>query len=91
MIEKSIYEDYQIDFSDNYTNSNAYYFIFNNEQELFLDDEKQLVIELYNLDCEFILYIGKFKGKNTFIANINTSESILSSLWIVWIQQRLII
>ena len=75
MIEKSIYEDYQIDFSDDYTSSDAYYFIFNNDRELFLDDKKQLVTDLDNFACEFLLYIGKFKGKDAFIANVDTSES----------------
>ncbi len=75
MIEKSLYEDYQIGFSDTYTSDDAYYFIFNNERELYLTEDKTIPVELNNFNTDFVLYIGKFKGKDTFVANINENIS----------------
>lgn len=69
MIEKSIYEDYEIDFSDSYTSDDAYYFIFNNERELLLTEEKTLPTDINNADADFKLYIGKFKNKDVFVVN----------------------
>ena len=43
MIEKSLYENYQISFDDSVTpNSDDYLLIFNNERELYLDKNKKL-------------------------------------------------
>ena len=75
MIEKSLYDDYQIDFSDSYNSNDAYYFIFNEERELFLTDNKTLPDSLENFDIEFKLYIGIFKGKDVFIANTCSDNS----------------
>ena len=75
MIEKSIYEDYQIDFSDTYTSDDAYYLIFNNERELYLTSDKTLPTEITNDNFDFKLYIGKFKGKDTFVANVEDDNS----------------
>ena len=69
MIEKSIYEDYEIDFSDSYSSNDAYYFIFNNERELFLTENKKLPTDINLENLDFKLYIGKFKGKDAFVAN----------------------
>ena len=72
MIEKSIYENYQIDFSDNVLpDMDDYIFIFNNERELYLDSNKKLANTLDDFDVNFCLYIGKYNGKKTFIANAN--------------------
>ena len=71
MIEKSIYENYRIDFSDTYVSDDAYYFIFNQNRELYLDENRKLAKSLNGFDVEFRLYIGKYKGKDTFIANVN--------------------
>lgn len=73
MIEKSLYEDYQIDFSDSYDSADAYYFIFNQERELFLDNDK---IPTSNIDdFNFKLLIGKFKGKDVFVVDCEGDDS----------------
>ena len=73
MIEKSLYENYEIDFSENITpNDDDYLFIFNNERELFLDSNKQLPKSLDGFDVNFHLYIGQYNGKKAFAINVNT-------------------
>ena len=69
MIEKSIYEDYEIDFSDTYESDDAYYFIFNNERELLLTENKTLPTSLDTTDIDFKLYIGKYMKKDAFVVN----------------------
>ena len=64
MIEKSIYEDYQIDFSDTYTSDDAYYFIFNNERKMYLKSDNTIPTEMITDEVDFKLYIGKYKGKD---------------------------
>ena len=68
MIEKSIYEDYQINFSDSYTSNDAYYFVFNENRELYLDNE-ELINDISSFDVNFSLYIGKYKNKDCFVVN----------------------
>ncbi|WP_298500912.1 NAD(+) diphosphatase [uncultured Methanobrevibacter sp.] len=75
MIEKSIYENYDIDFSDSHSSDDAYYFIFNNERELYLNEDKTLPTVINNTDLDFKLYIGKFKGKDTFVVNVENRDS----------------
>ena len=75
MIEKSIYEDYQIDFSDTYTSDDAYYLIFNNERELYLTNDNTIPTEIITDNIDFKLYIGKYKGKDTFVVNADTTDS----------------
>ena len=75
MIEKSLYEDYQIDFSDSYESDDAYYFIFNNERELYLTEDKTLPSTPNNFNYDFKLFIGKFKGKDTFVLNVKDDET----------------
>lgn len=76
MIEKSLYEDYEIDFSDDITpTTDDVIFIFNNNREMYLSKNNQLPNSFNNLDIEFCLYIGKYKGKKAFVANANTTES----------------
>lgn len=72
MIEKSIYENYQIGFSDEITPAtDDYLFIFNEKRELFLDNSKQLPKRLDNIDINFCLFIGKYNSKNCFVINAN--------------------
>ena len=52
MIEKSLYEDYEIDFSDSYTSDDAYYFLFNENRELYLDN-KELIRDIDDFDVNF--------------------------------------
>ena len=68
MIEKSLYEDYQINFSDSYTSNDAYYFIFNEDRELYLDNN-ELIKDISSLNVNFSLYIGKYKNKDVFVVN----------------------
>ncbi|MGX8693405.1 MAG: NAD(+) diphosphatase [Methanobrevibacter sp.] len=78
MIEKSIYEDYEIDFSDTYESDDAYYFIFNDERELLLSENKTLPTSFENIDISFKLYIGKYMDKDTFIINTSSDGSFFS-------------
>ena len=56
MIEKSIYENYQIDFSDEITpTNNDYLFIFNENRELYLNSENKLA----DISTEFAVQILK--------------------------------
>lgn len=76
MIEKSLYENYQIDFSDEITpKTDDYLFIFNENRELFLTSDKQLPKNLEGFDIEFCLFIGKYKGKNSFVVNVYDETS----------------
>ena len=78
MIEKSIYKDYEIDFSDSYHSDDAYYFIFNNERELFLTENKTLPTSFKNINIDFKLYIGKYMQKDTFVVNTDSSNQFYS-------------
>lgn len=77
MIEKSIYENYQIDFSDDYTSDDAYYFIFNQNRDLYLVNN-DLPESFDGFDIEFKLYIGKFKNKDVFVINCSEEKSFFS-------------
>ena len=70
MIEKSVYEDYDINFSDTYTSDDAYYFIFNQNRELYLKNKK-LMNNIEDFDINFSLFIGKYKNKDCFVVNSN--------------------
>ena len=78
MIEKSIYEDYEIDFSDAYESDDAYYFIFNNERELLLTENKTLPCSLDIRDIDFKLYIGKYMEKDAFVVNVDCDRTFHS-------------
>ena len=78
MIEKSIYEDYKIDFSDSYSNDDAYYFIFNNERELYLTPDNELPLNINNVNADFKLYIGRYKNRDVFVVNADESTDFLS-------------
>ena len=56
MIEKSVYEDYEIDFSETYKSDDAYYFIFNENRELYLNNDKTLPTNLGNVNVNFKYY-----------------------------------
>ena len=79
MIEKSLYENYEINFSDSYTTDDeSYYFIYNNEKKLYLTESKELIHFKKDLDkfnINFILYIGKYKDKDAFVVNVKSNES----------------
>ena len=76
MIEKSLYENYQIDFNDNITpTADDYLFVFNENRELYLNENKKLPESLDDFKINFCLYIGNYKSKRTFAVNVETDES----------------
>nr|WP_294999849.1 NAD(+) diphosphatase [uncultured Methanobrevibacter sp.] len=76
MIEKSLYENYQIDFSDDIApQPDDYLFIFNNERELYLTEDMNLPKSLDEFKINFYLFIGKYHGKNSFVVNVDSDES----------------
>lgn len=70
MIEKSVYEDYEIDFSETYTSDDAYYFIFNQNRQLYLKNS-ELITDISDFDINFSFFIGKYKNKDCFVVNSN--------------------
>lgn len=81
MIEKSLYNNYTIDFSLEYrTVEEAYYFIFNSKRHVYLTEDKSIPLvtldTLENFDKNFILYIGTFKNKPCFVVNIDTDDEL---------------
>ncbi len=75
MIEKSLYEDYEMDFSDTYSSNDAYYFIFNTQRELFLADGVTLPETFDESEYDFRLYLGKYKQKDAFVINCDGNDS----------------
>ena len=75
MIEKSLYDSYQIDFDDKTApNSEDYIFVFNENRELYLDDKRQLPESLSDFNVEFCLLIGTYKNKRAFVCNVKTTD-----------------
>ena len=76
MIEKSLYENYQIEFSDVIAPDNDdYLFVFNEDRQLYLDLNKKLPKNLDDFDVNFCLYIGIYDGRKSFVVNVNGDES----------------
>ena len=76
MIEKSIYENYRIDFSDEITPTTGdCLFIFNENRELYLDENKKLPKSLDSFNVNFCFYIGDYKDVKAFVVNVENSES----------------
>ena len=76
MIEKSLYEDYEIDFDEKVKpDGDDYLFVFNENRELYLDDDKKLPDSLDRFNVGFCWYIGEYKGKKAFVANAESEES----------------
>ncbi len=70
MIEKSLYENYQIDFSETLTPEDGdYLFVFNENRELYLDSNNALAECLDDFEVNFALYIGEYNGKKAFVVN----------------------
>ncbi|MBQ7928038.1 MAG: NAD(+) diphosphatase [Methanobrevibacter sp.] len=75
MIEKSIYENYQIDFSDTIEpKEDDILFIFNENRELYLDENKNLPKSLDDFKPDFCLFIGIYNDKKAFVINVETQE-----------------
>ena len=76
MIEKSLYENYQIDFSDSITPTNDdILFVFNDDRELYLTDDKELPKTLDDFNVDFCLFIGEYDGRRAFAVNVKTTDS----------------
>ena len=79
MIEKSLYEDYEIDFDEKVKpNIDDYLFVFNENRELFLDNDNKLPTSLDNFNVNFCWYIGEYKGKKAFVVNAESEKSFYS-------------
>ena len=75
MIEKSLYENYQIDFSETLTPKNGdYLFVFNENRELYLDSNNELAKNLDDFEVNFTLYIGEYNEKRAFVVNIEGDD-----------------
>ena len=79
MIEEYIYENYSIDFQEEYSTQNdAYYFIFNNNREIYLTKDGKIPCcheEDLKMDFDFKLYIGTFKNKEVLITNTDCTDN----------------
>ena len=76
MIEKSLYENYQIDFSDSITPTNDdILFVFNDDRELHLTEDNELPKTLDDFDVDFCLFIGEYDGRRAFAVNVKTTDS----------------
>ena len=79
MIEEYIYENYSIDFKEDYSSEKeSYYFIFNNNREIYLNDKKIPIFtnkEVESFDLDFKLYIGNYNDKEVIVANANMEEN----------------
>jgi NAD+ diphosphatase len=70
MIEKSLYENYEICFSDSISpDASDYLFVFNENRELFLDSDKKLPKSLDDFNVNFCLFIGIYNGAKAFAVN----------------------
>lgn len=79
MIEKSIYENYEIDFSETMRpDSDDYLFVFNENRELYLDSDNQLAKSLDDYDINFCLYIGTYNDRKAFVVNAESDETFYS-------------
>jgi NAD+ diphosphatase len=75
MIEKSLYVNYEIDFSDEITpDSDDYLFVFNENRGLYLDPNYKLPKTLDDFDVNFCLFIGHYKDKKAFVINAESDE-----------------
>lgn len=76
MIEKSLYENYQIDFDEAIApDSGDYLFVFNENRQLYLDGDKKLPENLDDFDVNFCLFIGIYKGRKAFVVNVKNDET----------------
>ena len=75
MIKKSLYENYQIDFSETLTPKNGdYLFVFNENRELYLDSNNELAKNLDDFEVNFTLYIGEYNKKRAFVVNVEGDD-----------------
>ena len=87
MIEEYFYENYYIDFKEDYTTENeAYYFIFNNKRQLFLINNTipQNQSKINDLKLDFNLYIGTYNQKEVIVSNTNKETENFHNLFDVY-------
>ena len=78
MIEKSIYENYEIEFGDKITpDDNDLVFIFNNNREVYIENYN-CPKHLKNIKSNFYLHIGKYKSRNVFVGSVDSNEEFYS-------------
>jgi len=76
MIEKSLYENYKIHFDETTTPaSDDYLFVFNNDRELYLNEDKKLPSSLNDFNVNFCFLIGVYKGRNAFVVNVESDDA----------------
>lgn len=76
MIEKSLYENYRIDFSDEIAPKDGdCLFVFNEDRKLYLEDGNELPESLDEFDINFCLFIGIYKGRKAFAANAKSCKA----------------
>lgn len=79
MIEKYLYQDYEIDFNINTDKiDEAYFFIFNQNRQLYLNQENKIPYSnkeiLNQFQVNFTLYFGKYKNKSCIIVNVQDNK-----------------
>ena len=79
MIEKSLYDDYVIDFKENFTTEDeSYLLIFNQKRELYLNESERIPLVsldyLSNFNVNFCIYIGTYKNKACFTVNVHDTD-----------------
>lgn len=87
MIEEYFYENYSIDFKEKYnSNKEAYYFIFNNKRELYLENNSIPIVKSESIDLKlnFQLYIGTYKQKDVIVAHTNIETEDFHNLFDVY-------
>ena len=76
MIEESLYENYKICFDETtLPEVDDYLFIFNENRELYLDENQKLASCLDMFNVNFCFYIGIYNGKNAFVVNVKNEDS----------------
>ena len=89
MIEKSIYEDYVIDFKSDYVgHDKAYHFIFNNKRQLYLTKDLKIPLltseSIRMMDPTFSFYIGTYKNKPLYLAHVDEATDNYHELFEVY-------
>ena len=78
MLRNTLYDNYEIDFSDDYSKyEKAYAFIIDQNRNFYLNSEDDIeIVDVKELeevcDVNFILYIGQYKDEPCLVANINS-------------------
>lgn len=79
MIDKFLYEDYEIGFNEGILDdADSYFFIFNNKRELFLDSNNELPFTdksfLSHFDVNFVLFFGRYRGRSCYTVSVSDDD-----------------